>query len=172
MFNCCVVYIWRQPVRFMNSSRKPFVDQIGIDRISARNLRHRNPGRPSLLTNPAFLFSQPKPSLTLAHGVHPSSTIDGRHLDHYQHSRYGWFIKHSRKKFVLNERIAKSVPPKGRLEDCIELSLKFLSSPWNIWKNGDLAMRQTVLRLAFAEPLRYRQNGVYETQKFPFPSSS
>ena len=66
-----------------------------MDRISARNLRHRNPGRPSLLTNPAFLFSQPKPSLTLAHGVHPSSTIDGRHLDHYQHSRYGRFIKRS-----------------------------------------------------------------------------
>ena len=57
---------------------QPIVDQIGIDRISARNLRHRNPGRPSLLTNLAFLFSQPKPSLTLAHGVHLSSTIGVR----------------------------------------------------------------------------------------------
>jgi len=37
-----------------------------------------------------------------------------------------------REKLVLHEKIAKSVPPKGRLEDCIELSLKFLSSPWNI----------------------------------------
>jgi hypothetical protein len=61
--------------------------------------------------------------------------------------------KLEREKLVLHERIAKSVPPKGRLEDCIELSLKFISSPWNIWKNGDFAMRQTVLRLAFAEPL-------------------
>ena len=72
-------------------------------------------------------------------------------------------------KLVLRERIAKSVPPKGRLEDCIELSLKFLSNPWNVWKNGDFAMRQTVLRLAFAEPLRYSQNGVYETPNFSFP---
>ena len=77
--------------------------------------------------------------------------------------------KLEREKLALNERIAKSVPPKGRLEDCIELSLKFLSSPWNIWKNGDFTMRQTVLRLAFAEPLRCSQNGVYETPKFTFP---
>ena len=77
--------------------------------------------------------------------------------------------KLEREKLVLHERIAKSVPPKGRLEDCIELSLKFLSSPWNIWKNGNFAMRQTVPRLAFAEPLRCSQNGVYETPKFSFP---
>ena len=77
--------------------------------------------------------------------------------------------KLEREKLVLQERIGKSVPPKGRLEDCIELSLSFLSSPWNLWKNGDLAMRHTVLRLAFAEPLRYSQNGVYETPKFSFP---
>ena len=30
-------------------------------------------------------------------------------------------------------------------------------------------MRQTVLRLAFAEPLRYSQNRVYETPNFSFP---
>lgn len=72
--------------------------------------------------------------------------------------------KFERDKLILNDKIAKSVPPKGPLEDCIELSLKFLSSPWNIWKNGDFAMRQAVLRLAFAEPLRYSQNGVHEIQ--------
>jgi hypothetical protein len=77
--------------------------------------------------------------------------------------------KLERDKLILNDRITKSVPPKGRLDDCIELSLKFLSSPWNIWKNGDFAMRQAVLRLAFAEPLRYSQNGVYETPKFSLP---
>ena len=74
-----------------------------------------------------------------------------------------------REKIVLTERIAKTVPPKGRLEDCIELAMRFLSSPWIIYKNGDYAMRQTVLRLAFAEPLRYAQNGVYRTPNFSFP---
>ena len=77
--------------------------------------------------------------------------------------------KLEREKLVLNEKMVKSTLPKGRLEDCIELSMKFLSSPWNVWKNGDFTMRQTVLRLAFVEPLRYGQNGVYENPKFAFP---
>ncbi|MGI3185720.1 hypothetical protein [Nioella aestuarii] len=77
--------------------------------------------------------------------------------------------KLERDKIVLQERITKSIPPKGRLEDCIELSLKFLSSPWNIWKNGDFGLRQTVLRLAFSEPLRYSLNGAYGTPEFSFP---
>ena len=72
-------------------------------------------------------------------------------------------------KLILRERIAKTVPEKGRLEDCIELSLKFLSSPWNLWKSGDFATRQTVLRLAFADPLILGRNGVYETPNFAFP---
>jgi site-specific DNA recombinase len=74
-----------------------------------------------------------------------------------------------RKKIVLQERLDKTIPPKGRLEDCIELALGFLSNPWNIYKNGDFVMRQTVLRLAFAEPLKYSQNGVYGTPEFSFP---
>ncbi len=77
--------------------------------------------------------------------------------------------KLERQKFILSERLENSVPPKGRLEDCIELALKFLSSPWNIYKNGDHVMRQTVLRLAFSEPVRYGQNGVYGTPKLSFP---
>ena len=77
--------------------------------------------------------------------------------------------KLERNRLVLQERLDRSVPPKGRLEDCIELALRFLSSPWNIYKNGDFAIRQTVLRLAFAEPLRYSQNGVYGTPEFSFP---
>lgn len=39
--------------------------------------------------------------------------------------------KLKRQKLVLVERVEKTVPPKGRLEDCIELALKFFSSPWN-----------------------------------------
>lgn len=37
--------------------------------------------------------------------------------------------KLERQKIVLNERFENAVPPKGRLEDCMELALKFLSSP-------------------------------------------
>ena len=56
---------------------------------------------------------------------------------------------------MLAERVEATVPPKGRLEDCIELALNFLSNAWNIYKNCDFAMHQTVLRLVFAEPLIY-----------------
>ncbi|MFT4014270.1 MAG: zinc ribbon domain-containing protein, partial [Paracoccus sp. (in: a-proteobacteria)] len=77
--------------------------------------------------------------------------------------------KLERERFVLAERVVQSVPPKGRLEEVIELSLKFLSSPWNIYKNGSHAMRQTVLRLAFSEPLKYQRNEGYRTPELSFP---
>ena len=77
--------------------------------------------------------------------------------------------KLERDKILLKEKIDAVAPAKGRLEECIELSMRFLSSPWKIYKNGDFAMRQTVLRLAFAEPLRYCPNGMYRTPEFSFP---
>ena len=51
----------------------------------------------------------------------------------------------------------------------MELTLKFLSSPWNIYKNGDHAAKRTVLKLAFAEPPRYDRNSGYGTIKTAFP---
>jgi hypothetical protein len=77
--------------------------------------------------------------------------------------------KLEREKIVLAERVVRTVPPKGRLEDCIELALRFLANPWYIYENGDYVMRQTVLRLAFQTPLRYGKNGVYRTPEFSLP---
>ena len=37
--------------------------------------------------------------------------------------------KLERHKIVLAERVETSVPPRGRLEDCIELALNFLANP-------------------------------------------
>ena len=71
--------------------------------------------------------------------------------------------KLERQKIILGEKAAQTVPPKGRLEEVIELSMKFLSSPWQIYQNGSRAVQQTVLRLAFAEPLRYSRNEGYRT---------
>lgn len=81
----------------------------------------------------------------------------------------GVLNKLERQKIVLNERLENSVPAKGRLEECIEISLYFLSSPWNIYENGDHMMRQTILRLAFSEPLRCGRYGMYRTPKLSFP---
>ncbi|KMK66016.1 hypothetical protein [Puniceibacterium sp. IMCC21224] len=77
--------------------------------------------------------------------------------------------KLEREKLVLIERAGAGVPAKGRLEECIELSLKFLANPWNIYENGQYLMRQTVFRLAFSEPLRYSRNEGYGTPKTSFP---
>lgn len=81
----------------------------------------------------------------------------------------GRIAKLEREKIVLNEKASLCVPPKGRLEGCIELSLKFLSSPWKIYRNGGHALRQTVLRLAFSEPIRHSRKEAYGTPKFSFP---
>ena len=77
--------------------------------------------------------------------------------------------KLERHKIVLAEKVAKEVPSKARLEDCMELTLRFLSSPWDIYKNGTHAVRQTVLRLAFEEPLKYCRNEGYGTPRTNFP---
>ncbi len=77
--------------------------------------------------------------------------------------------KLEREKIVLSEKVSGALPPKGRLEECIELSLKFLSSPWKIYENGCYAMRQIVLRLTLAEPLRYCRIEGYGTPEISFP---
>lgn len=83
---------------------------------------------------------------------------------------------------TTNEKVAKALETKiSRLEDemllskekmanCtktrqpasreFELLRKFLSNPWNIYKNGSLNMKKTVLRIAFKAPLSYdRESG-------------
>jgi hypothetical protein len=55
------------------------------------------------------------------------------------------------------------------LTEFIELSLDFLAKPWNIYENGSLLLKQTVLRLAFTEPLRYSRESGYRTIETAFP---
>ena len=61
--------------------------------------------------------------------------------------------KLEKQKLVLIDQAAHTVPPKGRFDDFIEHTMTFLSSPWNIYENGNIALRRTVLKLAFEEPL-------------------
>ncbi|WP_373086912.1 recombinase family protein [Sneathiella sp.] len=81
----------------------------------------------------------------------------------------GRIAKLEREKILLNEQTRRIIPPKGRFEEFIELSLEFLSTPWNIYDNGDLLLKQTVLRLAFSEPLRYSRKEGYRTIETAFP---
>lgn len=77
--------------------------------------------------------------------------------------------KLEREKLRLEDKAENATGPRGHQSEFIEPALKFLASPWNIYKNGSLALKQTVLRLVLAEPLHYcRQNG-YRTAKITFP---
>jgi len=77
--------------------------------------------------------------------------------------------KLEREKIALVEKASEPLPNEGKFEECIELSLRFLSRPWDIYKNGSHAVRQTVLRLAFSDPLTYTPEGVYGTPKTTLP---
>ena len=77
--------------------------------------------------------------------------------------------KLEREKIALIEKASEPLPNAGKFEECIELSLRFLSRPWDIYKNGSYAVRQTVLRLAFSDPLTYTPEGVYGTPKTTLP---
>ncbi len=81
----------------------------------------------------------------------------------------GQIAKLERKKLLLAEKMAQTVPPKGRLEEFIEPALEFLGNPWNLYENGSLAFKRTVLRLAFVEPLSYSRKNGYRTANFAFP---
>ena len=59
--------------------------------------------------------------------------------------------------------------PPGRFEEFIELSLKFLANPWNLWRSGRITLQRTVLRLAFSERISYRRNEGYRTPKTTLP---
>ena len=70
---------------------------------------------------------------------------------------------------ALEIDLEEPLPNRARFEQCIELSLRFLSKPWDIYKNGNHVVRQTVLRLAFSEPLIFTPEGVYGTPKTALP---
>lgn len=79
--------------------------------------------------------------------------------------------KLEREKLVLKDNAENGMQPQGHQIEFIEPALKFHSSPWNIYKKERFALRQTVLRLAFAESLRYNRENGYRTAKLPFPST-
>ena len=53
--------------------------------------------------------------------------------------------------------------PKKPLAEIIELLRGFLSNPWNVYENGSLAVRKTILKMAFASPLAYDRKNGYRT---------
>ncbi|MEM9099035.1 MAG: recombinase family protein [Pseudomonadota bacterium] len=77
--------------------------------------------------------------------------------------------KLEREKLSLTEKASKSVPEEGRYEELIEHALGFLANPWKLYKKGGYALKRTVLKLAFPEPLRHDRKAGYRTPPKPYP---
>ncbi|MCB9942438.1 MAG: recombinase family protein [Geminicoccaceae bacterium] len=74
-----------------------------------------------------------------------------------------------RRRLSLTEKLQDGELPQGRFEEFIELSLKFLANPWNLWRSGRITLQRTVLRLAFSERISYSRNEGYRTPKTTLP---
>jgi len=66
-------------------------------------------------------------------------------------------------KLIQLEKLEKKAKPKHTMQEIFELAMTFPSSPWNIWQNGELALRKTVLRLAFKEHLVFDRETGFRT---------
>jgi len=77
--------------------------------------------------------------------------------------------KLEREKLLALEKMSQAGKPLHTFDVSFEHAMRFLASPWKIWENDDLVMKQTVLRLAFSEPLPYCRNDGLRTPNLAFP---
>ena len=75
-----------------------------------------------------------------------------------------------RRQLVLREKAAQNGQPLESFGELFELSMRFLSSPCNLWKSDRYDVQRLVLKLAFSGPLTYsRENGFLNTKtSMPF----
>lgn len=74
-----------------------------------------------------------------------------------------------RQKLVLDEQLASQAAPKATHDDALELALAFLANPWKLWQTGHITLRRTVLKLAFANRLKYARNEGPRTPEIALP---
>ena len=72
-------------------------------------------------------------------------------------------------KRLAEDRYKNASAPSTSFEDTFEHALRFLANPWNIWQSGHLALRRTVLRMVFAEPVTYCRKTGLRTAKTTLP---
>ncbi|SNZ21335.1 Recombinase zinc beta ribbon domain-containing protein [Cohaesibacter gelatinilyticus] len=72
-------------------------------------------------------------------------------------------------KLILQDRIAETTHPKSSFEDTLRTALEFLSNPWILWRSERLEDKQIVLKLAFADRLRYSRETGLRTANLAFP---
>jgi hypothetical protein len=77
--------------------------------------------------------------------------------------------KLQRSKIILDEQLANQAAPQGSYAEKLEPVLTFLANPWKLWETGNVALRRTVLKLAFADRIQYDRNEGARTSKISLP---
>ncbi|MEO1066310.1 MAG: recombinase family protein, partial [Pseudomonadota bacterium] len=72
-------------------------------------------------------------------------------------------------KRLMAENLQKQAEPKGTFEEKLEPALQFLANPWKLWENGNITLRRTVLKLAFADRIPYCRIEGARTPKTAIP---
>src|SRR5690606_2347734 len=58
-------------------------------------------------------------------------------------------------KLLIREKLTTKAAPRTSFDDTVRTALVFLSNPWNLWSAERFEDHKTVLKLTFADGLRY-----------------
>ncbi|WP_117316093.1 recombinase family protein [Chromatocurvus halotolerans] len=72
-------------------------------------------------------------------------------------------------KIVLNEKIEKAGKPVDTFEESFRTALSFLGNPQKIWRSGRFEDQRAVLRLTFADNLKYAPKKGFRTANLSLP---
>lgn len=72
-------------------------------------------------------------------------------------------------KALMEAEAARIATPERSFDEMFEHSMRFLANPYNIWKNGDLQTKTTVVRLVFSAPLVVNRKTGVQTGETTFP---
>ena len=72
-------------------------------------------------------------------------------------------------KLVIQERMANATHPASSFDDTLRTALEFLANPWILWSSGRLDDRRAVLKLAFADRLKYTRENGFRTADLSLP---
>ncbi len=73
------------------------------------------------------------------------------------------------RKLIVAEAIDNMGKPARPFEELFELAMEFLRNPCKLWDSGQLTLKRTVLRLAFAERVAYCRKSGLRTPKTALP---
>ena len=74
-----------------------------------------------------------------------------------------------REKASIEGEVARIASPEHSFDEMVELSMRFLANPYEIWVKGDLGIKRTVLKLVFAKPLVVSRRTGVQTGETTFP---